>query len=116
MSSKVLYIRTVSTVTDDDASSDSVFIPISMFRGMQRASATLATFEYENPVNYADIDSANTLTTLITITSEGFFDLFNDIAKEISTGENAVIVIGDDVTEEYVSSQISDIGLMQVGS
>ena len=114
MSSKVLYIRTVSAVTDDDANLDSVFIPISMFRGISRFTATIAAFNYENPVNYADIDSANTLTTLITITSEGFFDLFNDIAKEISTGENAVIVIGDDVTEEYVSSQISNIDTMQI--
>ena len=37
-----------------------------------------------------------------------------DLYKEISTGENIMITVGDDVTSEYISSHITSIGTITI--
>ena len=100
---KFIYIRDVSVLANDDADSDSIVFPVSSFRGAARLAATIFIIYWEKPYQYADIDAGNCDNAQVVISSETHVALFETIANEIATGENAFIVIGDNVTSDYIT-------------
>ena len=103
---KMVYIRNVTTLADDDNPDDSVMIPVSMLRGFAYHSAIANTIivYFELPYQYVNTDAGNNSHTLITVSSGTVDQWLQEFAIELDTGENPIITLGDDVTSEYFST------------
>ena len=100
---KFIYIRNASVLANDDSPSDSIVFPVSSFRGASRLAATIFIIYWEKAYQYADTDAGNCDNAQVVIPSETHVALFETIANEIATGENAFIVIGDNASSEYIT-------------
>jgi len=110
-SHKFLYIRAVSDIADDDIPSDSVCFPVSAIKGFAFQSATLAIVRFESPFQYVLDDNGNADGCLFQITSNSHKTFMENLAKEIAFGEDNFIVLGDNVTGEYLSGVTSVSGI-----
>ena len=115
-SNKMMYIRTVTNVADDENHQTSVCFPVSAIRGFQFSSGVIAMIRYESPYQYVSDDNSDMDGAMFTIPSGSHKTFIENLANEIAFGDNYLITIGDDVTEEYLDgvtsalSIVSDVG------
>tara|TARA_Y100001938_G_C7857249_1_gene313781 strand:+ start:199 stop:573 length:375 start_codon:yes stop_codon:yes gene_type:complete len=101
---KMIYIRKVTDIADDDDQISSIMFPVENIRGYAGAAAdNYAGIWYTNHHQYEAVGAQNTGVALLTLTVGQHRQLATDLAEEIVNGENAMIVLGDDVTGEYFS-------------
>ena len=103
---KMLYVRSVNAIADDDGPADSLMIPVEDIRGYAGAAAdAFAIITWISPYQYAQTDAGNCGSVLLTVGagSSDHRQLANDLALEIANGHSPIIVLGDDVTGEYFS-------------
>ena len=99
----MIYARAVATLADDDSQIDSVMFPVSALRGFQFSSGTVMIVRYESPYQYVAGDNDDCDGILVTITSGKHLEFIDAFTKEIAFGDSSVVILGDDVTEEYFS-------------
>jgi hypothetical protein len=101
---KMIYIRKVSSLEDDDDAISSVMFPVENIRGYSaNAADNWAVIYFTNHHQYEGPGALNTAYSFLTLTAGQHKQLASDLAEEIVNGENAMIVLGDDVTGEYFS-------------
>lgn len=111
---KYVYFRTVGTIGDDDAQSDSCLFPLSSFSGMYAFSATWIILNFKNIHEHnINMSSANDYV-IININSGTSESVMTAIMDEFSSGDNYCIVIGDDVEEEYLHASITSVDAITV--
>ena len=101
-SNKMIYIRTVTNVADDENQTTSVCFPVSAIRGFQFSSGVLGMIRYESPYQYVSDDNSDMDGAMLTIPSGSHKTFIENLANEIAFGDKYLITIGDDVTEEYL--------------
>ena len=111
MNNKMVYVRAVATLADDDLQTDSVMFPVSALRGFQFSSSTIMIVRYEPPYQYVSGDNGDCDGILVTITSGKHLEFIDAFTKEIAFGDSSVVILGDDVTEEYFSPVDSIAGI-----
>ena len=115
-SNKMVYVRNVASIADDDDATASACFPVSAIRGFQFSSGVLCAVRYESPYQYVGSDNVDMDVVMLTIPSSSHKTFIENFAKEIAFGDNYLITLGDDVTSEYldgvssVYSINSDIG------
>ncbi len=110
--SKYLYARAQATLIDDDFTDDSICVPVKSLRGALYVAANLLAIFIENPKQYASVDTANTGSIVLQINSNTHTDVFESLSKAIAVGEKELIILGDDVTSEYINSNI--VGVISI--
>jgi|TARA_A100001391_G_C4813536_1_gene209246 hypothetical protein len=117
---KYLYFRTADTAADDDQGQDSVCYPLSAFRGFSMGTAgdmdaaadeDAFTMVFESLQNDTAGDDANFDLISINITTDNNAkDVWKGITEAFAKARTHFIVVGDDVTGEYVHSDIESVG------
>jgi len=111
---KYLYIRTVGAVADDDDNTSSCLVPVSSLRGVYVLGATTAILTFHSLHDVKKTGGATRDSVFVNVSSGNAPTFLDDLYKEIATGESPIIVLGDDVTSEYISSAITSINLISV--
>ena len=111
---KCIYIRTASDIANDDDVSDSVMFPVSAIRGVSYYDNTSVLIYHEAPYQYVGTDIDNTSFILFTITAGKHKEFMKELAEEIAFGDNYMITIGDDVTEEYFGTYVTTVQAITV--
>tara|TARA_R100001015_G_C4592336_1_gene147778 strand:- start:358 stop:711 length:354 start_codon:yes stop_codon:yes gene_type:complete len=109
--SKYLYARAEAVLANDDDATSSVCIPIELFRGARYGSAALLIIDIGNPKQYAPTDTLNTGSIVLEIASNTHTTVFESLSKAIATGEEEFIIIGDDVTSEFLDGVVSIVSV-----
>lgn len=109
--SKYLYARAEAALVNDDDQTSSICIPTELFRGARYASASLLILDIGNPKQYAPTDTLDTGSIVLEINSNTHTTVFESLSKAISTGEEELIIIGDDATSEYLSGVVSVVSI-----
>ena len=133
--SKYLYARAEATLINDDDQTDSICIPVELLRGARYGSANLLILDIGNPKQYAPTDaldtgSANLLildignpkqyaptdaldtgSIILEVASNTHTTVFESLSKAIAVGEKELIIIGDDVTGEYLNGVVSVVSV-----
>tara|TARA_R110002020_G_scaffold17225_17_gene60845 strand:- start:680 stop:1039 length:360 start_codon:yes stop_codon:yes gene_type:complete len=108
---KYLYARAEALVANDDDPTSSVCIPVESLRGARYASAGLLAIDIENPKQYAPTDAVNTGTIVLEVASNTHTTVFESLSKAIAIGEDELIIIGDDVTSEFLNGVVSVVSV-----
>jgi len=111
---KYVYIRTVGSAADDDDNTSSCLVPVSSLRGVYVLSATLAIVTFHSLHDVKKTGGSTRDAVFVNVSSGDVPTFLDDFYKEIATGENPMIVLGDDVNSEYISSVITSIGNITV--
>tara|TARA_R100001594_G_scaffold74243_1_gene108894 strand:- start:4604 stop:4966 length:363 start_codon:yes stop_codon:yes gene_type:complete len=115
MNEKYLYFRNVTSIGDDDDTAGSVMFPVSSVRGIYTMTATLLFVSIEPPIHLnKKMGSAVHDYASILVSSGKGPEVINALNEEIATGDNYFIVVGDDVTSEYLTSDITSIGVSSI--
>tara|TARA_Y100001938_G_C7790233_1_gene282181 strand:+ start:120 stop:494 length:375 start_codon:yes stop_codon:yes gene_type:complete len=119
---KYLYFRTSAALADDDASADSLVVPVANFKGAHPAGDDSIKLmfrslnnEYDNGTNAVVISDTVVLTTGTNKAKEAL----QDIVAAINAHPNGdpFIVVADDTTSSYVGSgNITACGAITVAS
>ena len=127
---KYLYFRTQTALADDDAVDDSVCFPLSSLLGMQPANdGRLALFfipivRISGGVSDGE-DFTNADSIVLNLRTDNSHkaamrNLVKAFNKSSSFGgessDSDFIVVGDDVTGEYIIPEILTVGAITVGS
>ena len=113
---KYLYFRTVTGINDDDDENTSIIAPISRIRGMYASGATPTSitiyFESQDNISSGDIGEGTACDYVnININTSKQQDVMAAITHAINTDSTGgLITIADDITEEYVTSDIKSVG------
>jgi len=120
MAEKYLYFRTVTAAGDDDQAQDSVCYPLSKLVGLENgafgdADATadedLFTIVFKSLHNNTSGDDANYDSIAINITTDNNVkEVWKGMCEAFVHSKSAFIVVGDDVTGEYIHSDIESVG------
>tara|TARA_Y100001973_G_C4973162_1_gene220605 strand:- start:76 stop:438 length:363 start_codon:yes stop_codon:yes gene_type:complete len=110
-SNKMMYIRAVGVLADDDYFDDSILFPVRNIRGFYRNTATLASMRINNPYNYIPTDVNDATGVLFEIASGQHTAFFKALADEIAFGETNVITLGDNVTGELFTGVTTVYGI-----
>tara|TARA_R110000824_G_scaffold191693_1_gene373449 strand:+ start:147 stop:551 length:405 start_codon:yes stop_codon:yes gene_type:complete len=107
-SHKYFYFRTVATLANDDATGDSLMMPVSAFIGGQPTSDTAVTLYFE-PVIVHDDRGSDTFKNNDTVVVNTDTNKAKEVLKamlDAVAGKNfqsqGMIVVADDVTETYL--------------
>ena len=103
---KMIYVRRVSDIADDEDITTSIMFPVESIRGyVGSAAGTYAILRFNQPYQAFETDAADSAYLFLTVpTGAGQHrQLAADLADEIAHGDNALIVLGDNVTGEYFS-------------
>ena len=115
-SNKMVYARNVASIADDDDAISSVCFPVSAIRGFRFNSGVLCSIHYECPYQYVANDNDDNDIVIVTIPSVSHKVFIENLVNEIAFGEKHLVILGDDVTNEYldgvsnVNGITSDIG------
>ena len=111
MNEKYVYFRIVTNVADDDDRLSSVMFPLSSFRGVTTISSGNIVFYFKTiheMINRAGGDRDN---VWVTCTAGQEKATIQSILEEFSTGDNIFITVADKVTDEYMGSITSVLGI-----
>jgi len=115
MNEKYLYFRTRDAIGDDDDRQSSILIPASSIRGIYTVASALLFISIHPNIhinkNFGGL--FHDYASLIISSGKGL-DVMNALNEEIATGDNYFIVVGDDVTDEYLTSDITSIGVLSM--
>ena len=111
---KYLYIRTVGDVADDDDNTSSCLVPVSSLRGAWPLSGTTFVLTWHSLHDVKKTGGSTRDAVFVNCNSGKMPEVLQDLYKEIATGEKPMIVLGDDVSSEYISTDITSIGNLQV--
>tara|TARA_R100000808_G_C2065245_1_gene94980 strand:- start:235 stop:594 length:360 start_codon:yes stop_codon:yes gene_type:complete len=114
MNEKYLYFRTVGDAADDDDDTSSCLVPVSKLRGSWTLSSTTTYITFHSIHDVRKVGGSTRDGVAINVGAGRVPDFLEDLYKEISTGENIMITVGDDVTSEYISSHITSIGTITI--
>ena len=109
--SKYLYARAEATLINDDDQTDSICIPVELLRGARYGSANLLILDIGNPKQYAPTDALDTGSIILEVASNTHTTVFESLSKAIAVGEKELIIIGDDVTGEYLNGVVSVVSV-----
>jgi len=127
---KYLYFRTIDDIADDDADGDSICFPLSSLLGMQPANdGRLALFfiplmRVSGGVTDGE-DFTNADTVVLNLSGQnihkkamkGLIEVFNRASSFGSESSNSdFIVVGDDVTDEYIIPEVLTVGAITIGA
>ena len=101
---KYVYVRAASALVNDDDHLSSVCIPVDAIRGISFFQSTLVIIRYEQPYNYVATDNGDSDFLLLTIASGGQKEFMKAFLDEVSFGEDKLIILGDNVTSEYLTT------------
>ena len=101
-SNKMVYVRAVTDIADDDSQLDSVCFPVSAIRGFQFSSGTVCIVRFETPFQYVPADNSDMDAVMLTISTGSHKAFITNLANEIAFGDSFLITLGDDVTSEYL--------------
>ena len=110
-SNKMMYIRAVGVLANDDNYVDSILFPVKNIRGFVRNSSTIAAMRINNPYNYIPTDVNDATGILLEISSGAHTSFFQALADEIAFGETNVITLGDNVTGELFTGVTAVFGI-----
>lgn len=120
MAEKYLYFRAANTLADDDQGQDSVCYPLSKFRGFSMGTAgdsdAIADDDafamiFESLQNDTAGDDANFDTISIRIsTNNNAKAIWKGLTEAFVLSEDVFLIVGDDVTGEYLHNDILAIG------
>lgn len=120
MAEKYLYFRTVAAAGDDDQGQDSVCYPMSKFRGFSMGAAgdmdatadeDLFTMVFESLQNDTAGDDANFDIIVVNITTDNNAKaVWKGLVEAFAHSKETFLVVGDDVTGDYLHSDIESIG------
>ena len=101
---KMIYARSTSVLADDDDHLRSICFPAEAIVGfLGIASLSIAVIYFRGLYDYAPTDVQNTSALIVALPSGQQKTLANDLIDELVNGEKSMIVLGDNVTEEYFS-------------
>lgn len=107
---RYFYFRTVSTLTDDDDSNDSLLVPVDNIIAFHVTSDTQVTVFYE-PVTFIESSSGttNTQQTDITTKASSGFRVIKALCEATNEGPHSdgIVTIADDVTGTYLTGDIT---------
>jgi|TARA_Y100000004_G_scaffold101978_1_gene114376 hypothetical protein len=101
---KYVYVRLVSSLASDDDHLSSVCFPVDAIRAIGFFSSTGVIMRHEGPYNYVVGDNGDGDSVILTIASGTQKQFMKEFLDEVSFGENRLIVLGDNVTNEYLST------------
>jgi len=112
-SNKLIYVRKIGVLADDDSFADSISAPVKSIAELS-VSGTSVIIRFKPIVNIiADQGDFGDAITITCSTAPRAVDVFNQIMKEIILGEDDLVVIYDEIdntsTGEINSSYISSI-------
>tara|TARA_R100001480_G_scaffold137343_1_gene134419 strand:- start:394 stop:843 length:450 start_codon:yes stop_codon:yes gene_type:complete len=127
---KYLYFRTVTNIADDDADGDSVCFPLSSLLGMQPANdGRLALFFIPivrisgGVTDGSDFTNADSVVLNLNTANnhkqaiKGLIEAFNKASSFGSESSNSdFIVVGDDITGEYIIPEVLTVGAITIGA
>lgn len=109
---KNLYFRTEATLANDDATNDSVCVPYSSFRLAQPlADGTLALYFDAHTDTTTNI---NHTRVELTIAANKHKEVLEAITNAVAFSNKQFVVVGDDVTSDYISSHVTAVGTIAV--
>tara|TARA_Y100001937_G_scaffold69099_1_gene94331 strand:- start:7395 stop:7757 length:363 start_codon:yes stop_codon:yes gene_type:complete len=111
---KYLYIRTRSVLSSDDDNRSSALVPVSNLRGAWNVDGTSFFLTWHSLHDVKKNGGATRDYVVVFHNTGKMPDILEVLYREIATGENPMIVLGDDVTSEYLSSEITSIGTIAV--
>ena len=90
--------------------------PVSSFRGCYTIQANILFFTFL-PMHESRNRGGDVLDSVTVLINSGKGpDVIEAINREVSSGENHFIVIGDDVTSDYLTSDITGLGVIDITS
>ncbi len=124
MNELYLYFRTVDSAADDDQDVDSICFPLSSLTGFRPGRSdgkNLLTLKFKSVNTNMDNDGTGGAATdqiIVTLKAGSYAtDLIEDLVQAFYTARNKqkkFLLIGDDVTSEYISSRIEAIGSITI--
>ena len=109
---KNLYFRTVAAAADDDASNDSLCVPYSSFKGAQPLSDTNLALYFD--VITDTVAGADTTRVELTVTANKHKEVLEAITNAVAFSNKQFVVIGDDVTSDYIAGDLTAVGTFDV--
>ena len=120
---KYLYFRACSTLTDDDqADEGSNMVNAEDLISMEATSDTTITMRFKQRMNsHGDGSAANadniTDSVILTHDTNKAKNVMGAIARAINYGgADNMIVIADDVDSEYVTSEVTAVGVFTIAA
>ena len=114
LNEKYLYIRTRSIVSSDDDNSSSALIPVSSLTGAWTISSDGFFLTWHSLHDVRKVGGSTRDYVWVNCNSGTMDRILTFLYEEIATGENPMIVLGDDVTSEYLVSDITSMGNISV--
>ena len=109
---KYLYFRTSAALADDDASADSLVVPVANFLGAHPAGDDAIKLTFKSLYNAFDHDGAvNSDTVVLTTGTNKAKEAMQDIVAAINAHPNGdpFVVVADDENGVYVNSNITAV-------
>ena len=118
---KYFYFRNPSTIGNDDAQTgDSVMVPVEDITGMQAASDTTVDIFFKSQNNWAGgIPGAHIHDSVqLTVKTAKRREVMEALASATNNGprDEGIIIIADDVTSTYLTSDITAVAGVTVNT